>query len=41
MFDELAAAYTRYEEDDALRCALVFAHGAHFTGGLDLALVGP
>ena len=41
MFDELAAAYTRYEEDDALRCALVFAEGAHFTGGLDLAVIGP
>ena len=41
MFDELAAAYTRYEEDAVLRCALVFAHGAHFTGGLDLAVIGP
>lgn len=41
MFDELAEAYTRYEEDPALRCALVYAEGAHFTGGLDLAIVGP
>lgn len=41
MFDELAEAYTRYEEDEALRCALVYAEGAHFTGGLDLAIVGP
>jgi enoyl-CoA hydratase len=41
MLDELARAYTRYEEDDELRCAVLFAHGAHFTGGLDLAEVGP
>jgi enoyl-CoA hydratase/carnithine racemase len=41
MLDELAKAYTRYEDDDAARCALLFAHGAHFTGGLDLAAVGP
>lgn len=41
MLDELAAAYTRYEEDASLRCAVLFAHGDHFTGGLDLAEVGP
>ena len=41
MLDELAQAYTRYEEDDELRCAVLFAHGEHFTGGLDLAEVGP
>lgn len=41
MFDELAAAYTRFEEEPALRCALVFAHGEHFTGGLDLGVIGP
>lgn len=41
MLDELAQAYTRYEDDDGLRCALLFAHGDHFTGGLDLAVVGP
>jgi enoyl-CoA hydratase len=41
MLDELARAYTRYEEDAAARCALLFAHGSHFTGGLDLASVGP
>jgi enoyl-CoA hydratase/carnithine racemase len=41
MLDELARAYTRYEEDDGARCALLYAHGAHFTGGLDLASVGP
>jgi enoyl-CoA hydratase/carnithine racemase len=41
MLRELAAAYTEYEEDDALRCAVVFADGKHFTAGLDLADVGP
>lgn len=41
MLDELAEAYTRYEEDAALRCAVLFAHGDHFTGGLDLGEVGP
>lgn len=41
MLEELAQAYTDYEEDDELRCGLLFAHGEHFTGGLDLAEVGP
>ncbi len=41
MLRELAEAYTRFEEDDAARCAVLFAHGDHFTGGLDLAEVGP
>jgi enoyl-CoA hydratase/carnithine racemase len=41
MLDELARAYTRFEGDPSARCALLFAHGAHFTGGLDLASVGP
>jgi enoyl-CoA hydratase/carnithine racemase len=41
MLEELAKAYTRFEEDEAARCALLFAHGSHFTGGLDLASVGP
>ncbi len=41
MMGELATAYTAYEEDDALRCAVLFAHGDHFTAGLDLADVGP
>ena len=34
-------AYTRYEDDPALRCAVVFAHGKDFTAGLDLADVAP
>ncbi|MEM1413782.1 MAG: crotonase/enoyl-CoA hydratase family protein [Myxococcota bacterium] len=41
MLRELAEAFTRYEEDAEARCALLFAHGDHFTGGLDLAEVGP
>jgi enoyl-CoA hydratase/carnithine racemase len=41
MLRELAEAYTRFENDDALRCAVLFAHGDHFTAGLDLAEVGP
>lgn len=32
----LGAAYTRYENDDAARCAVVFGHGKDFTTGLDL-----
>jgi len=41
MLDELAAAYTRFEEDADARVLLLFAHGDHFTGGLDIAAVGP
>jgi enoyl-CoA hydratase/carnithine racemase len=41
MFDELAAAYTRFEEDADARCAVLFAHGEHFTAGLDLAQIAP
>ncbi len=41
MLEQLAAAYTSFEDDPEARCALLFAHGAHFTGGLDLASVGP
>jgi enoyl-CoA hydratase/carnithine racemase len=36
MYRELAAAYGAYERDRELRCLLLFAHGEHFTGGLDL-----
>lgn len=38
---ELARAYELLERDDDLRCGVLFAHGEHFTGGLDLAEVGP
>lgn len=41
MLRVLAGAYTRLEEEDDLRCGLLFAHGDHFTAGLDLAEVGP
>jgi enoyl-CoA hydratase/carnithine racemase len=34
-------AFTRYEADDSLRCAVVFAQGKDFTAGLDLADVAP
>jgi enoyl-CoA hydratase len=37
----LGRAYERLERDDELRCGVLFAHGEHFTGGLDLAEVGP
>lgn len=32
----LSQALTDYEADPALRCAVIFAHGEHFTAGLDL-----
>jgi enoyl-CoA hydratase/carnithine racemase len=38
---ELAAAYGEYERNPDFRCALLHAHGDHFTAGLDLAEVGP
>ena len=36
MIAQLSDAMTRYEQDDNLRCVLIFAHGDHFTAGLDL-----
>jgi enoyl-CoA hydratase/carnithine racemase len=41
MLRALGDAYTRYEDDASLRCAVVFAHGKDFTAGLDLADVAP
>ncbi len=41
MLRELSQAYTDYEDDPELWCAVLFAHGDHFTAGLDLAEVGP
>lgn len=41
MLRELAETMTRYEAQDELRCAVLAAEGDHFTGGLDLAEVGP
>ena len=36
MFGELKDAYTRLDEDEELRVGVLFAHGDHFTAGLDL-----
>ena len=41
MFYDLARAYGAYEADAELFCAVVFAHGPHFTGGIDLAQFAP
>jgi len=41
MLEELGRAYDRLETDDDLRAGVLYTHGDHFTGGLDLAEVGP
>ena len=41
MFAELATAYERLADDDDLRVGVLFAHGDHFSAGLDLANVAP
>ncbi|MEL6177473.1 MAG: crotonase/enoyl-CoA hydratase family protein [Myxococcota bacterium] len=41
MLTELSEAMTHYEDTPDLWCAVLHAHGDHFTGGLDLAEVGP
>jgi len=41
LLQELSAAYGELESDPSLRVGFVYAHGDHFTGGLDLADVGP
>lgn len=41
MLTDYCRAYTEYEANPGLRCAVVFAHGDHFTAGLDLADVAP
>jgi enoyl-CoA hydratase len=41
MLAELSRAYAELESDDELRAGMLFAHGEHFTGGLDLVDVGP
>lgn len=41
MLHGLALAYGQLDSDPKLRVGLVFAHGEHFTAGLDLADVGP
>jgi enoyl-CoA hydratase len=41
LLQELSLAYGELERDPELRVGFVFAHGDHFTGGLDLADVAP
>lgn len=41
MFEALARAYTRLDDDPELRVGLLHAHGAHFTAGLDLPAMAP
>ena len=36
MAKELLVAITRLDEDEELRCGVIFGHGEHFTAGLDL-----
>lgn len=36
MYEQLARAFGEYEGDRKARCALLFAHGEHFTGGIEL-----
>ncbi len=37
MYRALATAYGQLHQDPELRCGVLFAHGDHFTGGIDLA----
>lgn len=41
MLEQLADAYTELENNDEIRCGVLFAHGEMFTAGLDLANVAP
>ena len=41
MYRELGEAYTRLDDDPALRVGVLHAHGAHFTAGLDLPTMAP
>lgn len=38
---QLSAAYERLAGDDSIRVGVLYAHGDHFSAGLDLAEVGP
>lgn len=40
MLIKLSQAYALLEADDELWCGVLFAHGDHFTGGLDMVDVG-
>ena len=41
MYHALARAYGELDRDPDLRCGVLFAHGDHFTGGIDLAQWAP
>jgi len=41
MFSELAVALGEFDRDRELRCGLLFAHGTHFTAGLELPKWAP
>ena len=41
MFRQLGEAYTRLDDDPALRVGLLHALGGHFTAGLDLPTIAP
>jgi enoyl-CoA hydratase/carnithine racemase len=41
MFRELGEAYTRLDDDPALRVGVLHAFGPHFTAGLDLPTIAP
>jgi enoyl-CoA hydratase len=41
MLTDLSLAYGELDRDPELRCGVLFAHGDHFTGGLDLVDVAP
>jgi enoyl-CoA hydratase len=41
MFRELGEAYTRLDDEDALRVGVLHAMGEHFTAGLDLPTIAP
>lgn len=41
MIHELSLALTEYDDHPELRCAILFAHGPHFTAGLDLLELQP
>jgi enoyl-CoA hydratase/carnithine racemase len=41
LLNDLSLAYGEFERNESARVAVVFAHGEHFTGGLDLVAAGP
>ena len=41
MFQQIAQAFTDYENNSNALCAVVFSHGPHFTAGIDLPKIAP